>query len=67
MLKNYNNTITDKISLYFGEEEMWYLIPTIAFQKLDWRKITKQNYISYLFVTKWLSTSLGIIIKVNKL
>jgi hypothetical protein len=67
MLKNYDLTITNKISLHFGEESLWYLIPTIGFQKLDWRLITKQNHITYLFAIKWLKVSIGIVIKINKL
>jgi hypothetical protein len=36
MLKNYDIILTKKISLHFGEEPLFYLIPTIGFQKLDW-------------------------------
>ena len=67
MLKNYDFTITSKCSVHFGEEALWYLIPTICFQKLDWRSITKGNYITYLFAIKWLKVSTGIVIKINKL
>jgi hypothetical protein len=67
VLKNYDFTITNKISLHFGEESLWYLIPTIGFQKLDWRLITGQNHTTYLFAIKWLKVSIGIVIKINKL
>ena len=60
MLKNYDIILTDKISLHFGGEELFYLIPTIGFRKLDWRVITKDNKITYLFVIKWLNWSAGI-------
>jgi hypothetical protein len=60
MLKNYDIILTDKISLHFGGEELFYLIPTIGFKKLDWRVITKDNKITYLFVIKWLNWSAGI-------
>jgi len=60
MLKNYDIVLTDKISLHFGEEELCYLIPTIGFQKLDWRKTTEDDKITYLFVIKWLNWSAGI-------
>lgn len=63
MLKNYNFILTKKISLHFGEEGLCYLIPTIGFQKLDWRKITKDDKISYLVAIKWLNRSLGILIQ----
>lgn len=66
VLKNYDFTITNKISLHFGAESMWYLIPTIAFQKLDWT-FTGQNHTTYLFAVKWLKVSIGIVIKINKL
>lgn len=66
MLKNYDITLTDKISLHFGEEGLCYLIPTIGFQKLDWRKITEDDKITYLFVIKWLNWSAGINIQ-NKI
>ena len=66
MLKNYDITLTDKISLHFGEEELCYLIPTIGFRKLDWRKITEDDKITYLFVIKWLNWSAGINIQ-NKI
>jgi hypothetical protein len=66
MLKNYDIILTDKISLHFGGEELFYLIPTIGFRKLDWRKITKDNKITYLFVIKWLNWSAGINIQ-NKI
>jgi hypothetical protein len=66
MLKNYDIVLTDKISLHFGEEELCYLIPTIGFQKLDWRKITEDDKITYLFVIKWLNLSAGINIQ-NKI
>ena len=59
-MKNHNISLTDKISLHFGEESSWYLIPTICFQKLDWR----HNYGTYLFAIKWLKVSCGIVIKV---
>ena len=65
MLKNYDFTITSKCSVHFGEEALWYLIPTICFQKLDWRSITKDNYITYLFAIKCLKVSLGIVIKIK--
>lgn len=67
MLKNYDFTITSKCSVHFGKEALWYLIPTICFQKLDWGSITKDNYITYLFAIKWLKVSIGIVIKINKL
>lgn len=63
MLKNCDILLTDKISLHLGEEHMWYLIPTFCFQKLDWRTITKDNYVTYLFAIKWLKVSCGIVIK----
>jgi hypothetical protein len=63
MLKNCDILLTDKISLHFGEEAMLYLIPTICFQKLDWRKITEDNHITYLFAIKLLKVSCGIVIK----
>jgi len=66
MLKNYDIILTKKISLHFGEEPLFYLIPTIGFQKLNWRVITKDDKITYLFVIKWLNWSAGINIK-NKI
>jgi hypothetical protein len=60
MLKNYDIVLTKKISLHFGEEGLFYLIPTIGFQKLDWRVITKEDEITYLFVIKWLNWSASI-------
>ena len=62
MLKNYDFTITSKCSVHFGEEASWYLIPTICFQKLDWR----HNYGTYLFAIKWLKVSCGIVIKIRR-
>lgn len=63
MLKNRDITLTKKISLHIGQESLCYLIPTIGFQKLDWRKITQDNYVTYLFVIKWLNMSCGLVIK----
>ncbi len=67
MLKNYDIALTKKISLHLGEEALFYLIPTIGFQKLDWRVISKEDKITYLFVIKWLNWSAGINIKKTKL
>ena len=52
MIKNKNISISNNISLHLGPEELWYLIPTIGFQKLDWRVITKDDKKTYLFVIK---------------
>ena len=65
-MKNHNILLTDKISLHFGEESSWYLIPTICFQKLDLRSICSLNYVEYLFAIKYLKVSCGIVIKTNK-
>ncbi len=67
MLKNRDIRLTNRISLHFGEEGLWYLIPTIGFQKLDWMLITKDTHVTYLFAIKWLKVSLGIVIKMDKL
>jgi hypothetical protein len=66
MLKNYDIVLTKKISLHLGKESLFYLIPTIGFQKLDWRTISKEDKITYLFVIKWLNWSAGINIKNNR-
>jgi hypothetical protein len=63
MLKNRDVILTSKISLHFGAEALCYLIPTIGVQKLDWREITQDNYMTYLFAIKWLNVSCGIVIK----
>jgi hypothetical protein len=63
MLKNRDITLTKKISLHIGQEPLCYLIPTIGVQKLDWRKITQNNYVTYLFAIKWLNMSCGLVIK----
>ena len=65
MLKIFDISLTDKISLHFGEESSWYLIPTICFQKLDLRSICSLNYVEYLFAIKWLKVSCGIVIKTS--
>lgn len=65
MLKNYDITITDKISLHFGQEPLWYLIPTLGYQRLDWRNISADNKISYLFVIKFLNLGVGIVYRKN--
>jgi hypothetical protein len=65
MLKNYDIALTEKISLHLVGEALFYLIPTIGFQKLDWRAITDDDKITYLFVIKWLNWSAGINIKIT--
>lgn len=65
MLKNKDISVTDKISLHIAEEAMWYILPTIGFQKMDWSQITEKEKRTYLFVIKWLKASIGVIIENN--
>jgi len=63
MHHNIDITLTKKISLHLAEESLFYFIPTIGFQKLDWGEIYKENVITYLFVIKWLKWSASINIR----
>lgn len=65
MLKNKRIELNDKISLHFIDENLFYFIPTIAFQKLDWIKFSDKKIISYLFVIKFLKWSVGILFMKN--
>lgn len=57
--------LTKTISLHFGEEDMWYVIPTIGFQRINWDSIISKKEITYLFIIKWLKWSSGILKKIN--
>lgn len=63
MLKQRYVEIGEAISLHFGEEEMWYLTPTMGFQRVNWEKITNKKETTHLIVVKWLKYSAGVIIK----
>jgi len=65
MLKQRDVTINKNISLHFGEEPAWYIIPTIAFHRMNWKGILEKVRFSNLFVIKWLKYSAGIIIHQN--
>jgi hypothetical protein len=57
MLKQRDISISKTISIHFGEEAMWYLTPTICFQRLSWNK----KDTTYLFCIKFLKHSVGIV------
>jgi len=61
MLKQRDLKITKTISFHSGEEAMWYITPTIGFQRIDWAGIIDKKEITYMFVIKWLKGSVGII------
>jgi len=61
MLKHRDLKITKTISFHSGEEAMWYITPTIGFQRIDWAGIIDKKEITYMFVIKWLKGSVGII------
>jgi hypothetical protein len=63
ILPNKTIEFKDKISLHFTDENLFYFIPTIAFQKLDWIKFSDKKIVSYLFVIKFLKWSVGILFK----
>jgi hypothetical protein len=63
MLKQRDIKISKTISIHFGEEEIWYLTPTIGFQRINWEDITDKKEITHLFVVKWLKCSVGVIKK----
>ena len=63
MLKQRNIIISKTISIHSGQESMWYLTPTIGFQRINWGDITDKKEITYMFVIKWFKCSVGIIIK----
>ena len=63
MLKQRYIKISKTISVHFGEEAMWYLTPTIGFQRINWEGITNKKEITHLFVVKWLKCSVGVIKK----
>lgn len=61
MLKQRDLKITKTISFHSGEEAMWYIIPTIGFQRIHWSGPKGLKEITYMFVIKWLKGSVGII------
>lgn len=58
--------LTKTMSLHFGEEGMWYITPTIGFQRLNWKGITDEKKITHLLVIKWLNVSVGLVKRYNK-
>ena len=64
-MKIRNKNITKNIWVSLGPENMFYLVPTLCFHKLDlshkeYLPTTIKPYINYLIAIKWLKGSIGI-------
>ena len=67
-MKIRNKNITKNIWVSLGPENMFYLVPTLCFHKLDLSHkeyLLTKPYISYLIAIKWLKGSIGINFKRN--